>query len=333
MSSEQQPPIVEADPRGDLTLNVGNPSDDPSSSRCFLVCSRTLARISPVFDRMLYGAFAEPRGKHTAEAAWTVDLPEDPPFAFTIFVTISHGFVHKVPHSLSLDELYGLTVLTHYYDVTHILAPWASRWIASLHEPSPGSPILLAKLLWISWELGRGPLFESTARRILTEAPGSLLDPDSALHTLQMPPYIFERITAIRKQTIQAMLDVFYDLAEHLVTVDEKPRLCRHASYMGPHRCESMILGSLTFCLTRAGLWPLPEAAEVDHSISALYEIMVNLVIHDIGQPTRGDADHSSCNPRTDIMKRIKETLREMPNPVLDSHVKELDKKMAMISL
>ncbi|PNH30255.1 hypothetical protein VD0002_g7166 [Verticillium dahliae] len=246
MSSEQQPPIVEADPRGDLTLNVGNPSDDPSSSRCFLVCSRTLARISPVFDRMLYGAFAESRGKHTAEAAWTVDLPEDPPFAFTIFVTISHGFVHKVPHSLSLDEQYGLTVLTHYYDVTRILAPWASRWIASLHEPNPGSPILLAKLLWISWELGRGPLFESTARRILTEAPGSLLDPDSPLHTLQMPPDIFgkleramslldKRITAIRKQTIQAMLDVFHDLAEHLVTVNEKPRLCRHASYMGPH--------------------------------------------------------------------------------------------------
>ncbi|KAG7114510.1 hypothetical protein HYQ46_011314 [Verticillium longisporum] len=256
MSSEQQPPIVEADPRGDLKLNVGNPSDDPSSSRCFLVCSRTLARISPVFDRMLYGAFAESRGKHTADAAWTVDLPEDPPFAFNIFVTISHGFVHKVPRSLSIDELYDLTVLTHYYDVTHILAPWASRWIASLHEPNPGSPILLAKLLWISWELGRGPLFESTARRILTEAPGSLLDPDSALHTLQMPPYIFapgslldpdsplhtlqmppdifERITAIRKQTIQAMLDVFHDLAEHLVTVDEKPRLCRYASYMGP---------------------------------------------------------------------------------------------------
>lgn len=249
-----------------------------------------------------------------------------------------------MPHSLYLDELYGLTVLTHYYDVTHILAPWASRWIASLHEPNPGSPILLAKLLWISWELGRGPLFESTAQRILTEAPGSLLDPDSPLHTLQMPPDIFgkleramslldKRITAIRKQTIQAMLDVFHDLAEHLVTVNEKPRLCRHASYMGPHRCESMILGSLTFCLTRAGLWPLPEAAEVDHSISALYEIMANLVIHDIGQPTRGDADHSSCNPRTDIMKRIKETLREMPNPELDSHVKELDKKMAMISL
>lgn len=102
MSSEQQPPIVEADPRGDLTLNVGNPSDDPSSSRCFLVCSRTLARISPVFDRMLYGAFAESRGKHTAEAAWTVDLPEDPPFAFTIFVTISHGFVSQsAPFSIS----------------------------------------------------------------------------------------------------------------------------------------------------------------------------------------------------------------------------------------
>ncbi|KAM0270065.1 hypothetical protein ACHAQH_009549 [Verticillium albo-atrum] len=333
MDPETNLPLIEIDPRGDLKLKVGTANEDPSSARCFLVYSRTLARISPVFERMLYGTFVESRNKAVINATWTVHLPEDNLTAFNLFVRIAYGFLYKVLRWLSLDEIYELTVLTHYYDTTYILIPWVSTWIASLREPPPGNFILIPMLLWISWELGRRPLFESTAHRILMEAPGSILDPDSPLHTLQMPPDILERIAAIRAQTIPAMFDIFHDLTEQLVIVDEKPRLCRHASYMGPHRCESMILGSLTFCLTRAGLWPLPETAEVEESILSLYEILVNLVIHDIGQPAKGGVDHSKCNPRAHMMERIKEILGETPNPVLDGHRKELDEKVRKMQL
>lgn len=98
---------------------------------------------------------------------------------------------------------------------------------------------------------------------------------------------------------MDALLDVFRTLTNLLTVVDERPRWCRHATYMGPHRCESMILGSITFCLTRAGLWPIPdEAGDVEHSILGLYETLSNLVIHDIGQPIRGEGDHAGCNPR-----------------------------------
>lgn len=124
-------------------------------------------------------------------------------------------------------------------------------------------------------------------------------------------------------------MDVFRDLYEKLVTVDEGPRWCLHASYMGPHRCESMILGSMTFCLTRAGLWPIPETADVDDSVVMLYSTLMNLVIHDIGRPgEKGGVDHSECNPRAFLMGQIKDILAEVPSPVNDAHKKHLDRQI-----
>ncbi|KAG8407249.1 hypothetical protein J3458_020738 [Metarhizium acridum] len=56
---------------GDLRLKVGSPQqagDTICQSVEFLVCSRALARASPVFDRMLYGAFAEASHNHAGSA-------------------------------------------------------------------------------------------------------------------------------------------------------------------------------------------------------------------------------------------------------------------------
>lgn len=127
-------------------------------------------------------------------------------------------------------------------------------------------------------------------------------------------------------------MDLFRDLSEKLITVDEGERWCRHAMYMGPHRCESMILGSLTFCLTRAGLWPIPEATDVEDSVVTLYSTLMSLVIHDIGKPgEKGGADHAECNPRAFLMGRIKDILGQVPNPVNETHRKHLDRQIHML--
>ncbi|KAI1375090.1 hypothetical protein F4677DRAFT_423144 [Hypoxylon crocopeplum] len=317
-------PPIEFDRRGDLRLNVGPP--DTINHNSFLVCSHTLARISPVFDRMLYGSFAEAKPVGASSEDWVVDLPADDPVSLAIFIRIAHGHFSEVPTILTIDGLYALTTLTHYYDATQVLIPWINTWLTSVEDILRDSNDLMPKFLWITWELGRKAMFRTTARRLLTEAPASLLECYSPSQGLQMPPNIIERIMEIRIQTIQAFLDIFQDIVDKLLVVDENPRWCRHASFMGHHRCESMILGSMTFCLARAGLWPLPEAAEVEESVVELYTKLMNLVIHDIGRPSQKSAeDHSQCNPMRHLMEQIKRVINEIADPVTDAHWRHLE--------
>ncbi|KAF3803110.1 hypothetical protein GCG54_00011776 [Colletotrichum gloeosporioides] len=329
------PELTELDPRGDVVFVVGSAAAEDTPARSFRACSRTMARVSPVFDRMLNGKFTEAKpaasGSGDPAADWVVQLRDDKPDAFALFASIAHAQYRCVPRSLTIDKFYDLTVLTHYYDATPMLTPWLQGWISGIGEvPDVGSEgLLMPKLLWISWELGHKQLFESTARRMVMECQGSMIGEDAGLEELSMPPEIIERINAIRSQTIQSIMDVFRDLYEKLVTVDEGPRWCLHASYMGPHRCESMILGSMTFCLTRAGLWPIPETSDVDDSVVMLYSTLMNLVIHDIGRPgEKGGVDHSECNPRAFLMGQIKDILAEVPSPVTDAHKKHLDRQI-----
>lgn len=135
-----------------------------------------------------------------------------------------------------------------------------------------------------------------------------------------------ERICAVRNETVDALLGVMRSFIELLTVVDEGPRWCRHATFMGPHRCESMILGSMTFCLTRAGLCPVPEdAGSVEHSILGLYEAFANLVIHDIGQPVKGEGDHRGCNPQEYLVEQMKEVLARMRSPLREGDREQLD--------
>ncbi|KAI1397247.1 hypothetical protein F4819DRAFT_490701 [Hypoxylon fuscum] len=315
-------PLIEFDRHGDLKLRVGPPNGTASNS--FLVCSRALARISPVFDRMLYGSFSEAKPADSED--WVVELPEDDPASLAILIRIAHGRFSEVPKVLPIDRLYTLTTLTHYYDATEALVPWIDTWLASVDDILRDSNMLMPKLLWITWEFGRKSLFRITARRILTEAPASLLESYSPSKGLQMPPDIIERIIDIRVHTIRAFLEVFRDLVAKLLVVDENPRWCRHASYMGHHRCESMILGSMTFCLVKAGLWPLPEATEVEESSVDLYTKLMNLVIHDIGRPSpKSPEDHSECNPTEYLMGQMKRIINEVADPVTDAHWRHLE--------
>ncbi|OLN87049.1 hypothetical protein CCHL11_06489 [Colletotrichum chlorophyti] len=340
--SPPAPELTKLDPRGDVIFLVGCAFGDETPARRFRVCSRTMARVSPVFDRMLHGNFSESKpGSETHSSAsgtpgasdWVVKLPDDRPDTFMIFLSIAHGRFRGVPKVLSIDSFYELTALTHYYDATPLLAPWLHRWVSGIGEAPTSSGgegrLGLPKVLWISWVVGHKQLFEGTARRLVMESEGGLFGEESGLLDLNMPPDIIERIAEIRTQTIQSIMEIFGDLIAKLIVVDEGPRWCRHASYMGPHRCESMILGSMTFCLTRAGLWPIPEAEDVEESVLALYSTLMNLVIHDIGRPEeKGGVDHAECNPRGFLMGRIKRVLGDIPSPVGELHVEQLDRQI-----
>ncbi|KAK4496812.1 hypothetical protein PRZ48_012796 [Zasmidium cellare] len=315
-AQEETSNTVTIDPRGDLTLRTG------CSGKSLLVCSRTLLRISPVFQRMLYGFFGESTTNNSSQ--WTVNLPEDEPVAFELFLYIAHGFTQKVPHELPIDSLFNLTKLTHHYDATLLLKPWVPQWISSLREPKADDEIGMYKMLWIDLELGQRRSFGLTARRIVMES-SSLYTTEDLIGELEVFPDLIERVQRIREQTFLAMLDLIRNLTEILTTVDKKPRWCKHASYMGPHRCESMILGSIVFCMTRAGLWPIPDIENLQESVVGLYRSLMNLVIHDIGQPEKKGDDHHACNPKQFLTERLQRILAEMADPVLETNRKQLD--------
>lgn len=181
--------LLQLDMHGDLKLRVGTPQGEEEGARCFIVCSRALARASPVFEKMLYSQLTE--SIHTSRDARVLDLPEHEPKSFQLFALASHGLLQRVPRNLSLDELYDLTALTHYYDATKVLVPWAQSWMRLIGEPM--SIMSMFKILWVSWELGRRQVFETTAKRIVMKCRGSILASDSALHALHMPPGVVGR--------------------------------------------------------------------------------------------------------------------------------------------
>lgn len=319
---------IKFDPHGDVKLQVGRRED--SGQIIFTACSRTLARVSPVFERMLFGNFAESKPNTTSgKKEWIVKLPADKAVPLAVFMYISHGHLHRVPKTLPIDELYDLTTLTNYYDSTRILGPWVHTWMESVEEDIRDSRTSMVKALWVSWEFGHRDLFERIAHKMLMEADGPIGADDPTFQDLRMPPEIIERIDAIRLDTIQELLDVFQDMVDHLIVVDEKPRWCRHAQWMGHHRCESMILGSMTFCLARAGLWPLPHPEDVQVSIIGLYRKLTSLIIHDIGKAGEKPLiDHRQCNPGSFLLGQVSKIINDIERPVTEIHRKLMDEQV-----
>ena len=161
-----EPHIIYED--GDLTLIVRN--------HPFLVSSHALAVASKVLKRILFAKPAEPRqlpGAASSSEPWIVRLPEDNPEAFkSILEMIHHGFKDKqLDRHQRVASLYEITVLTHKYELPHLLREYANRWVDDICRiclPTRGREWdLLAKLLWIGWELGSQRLFKSSLRAML----------------------------------------------------------------------------------------------------------------------------------------------------------------------
>ncbi|TQV93295.1 hypothetical protein V2A60_010275 [Cordyceps javanica] len=186
---------VAVDCRGDVRLQVGcDPGTGDSDSwqyAEFLVCSRTLARASPVFDRMLYGPYMEATRRNGKDSAdWSIALPEDKPAPMQLFLNIVHAKFALVPLILSVDNLYDLAVLTNYYDATLLLLPWIEAWMASVAEISHDANVIQTKLLWICWEFGRKEDFSKIAYRMLMEEPPQSRNAPAGSDEIQAPRII-----------------------------------------------------------------------------------------------------------------------------------------------
>ncbi|KAI8204616.1 hypothetical protein K4K52_004757 [Colletotrichum sp. SAR 10_76] len=265
-------PTKRLDSKGDLYLVVGSDirAGDPST---FLVCSKALARASPVFDKMLFGPFAESRPSTESskqDSAWIVHLPGDEPAHFEVVLNILHCNFKKVAQRLSIPLLSGLAAFADKYDCIEIFRPWVNEWIPDL-EPEG---VYEEKLtLHIAWHFGCISTFEYALRAITEQSsisedgrisivPEALMkfnadgeeiaampqDLDTYLGDL-IPMEIVDQIKDHRAKSVLGMMEPFVTLHDDLANGH------RRCPIPGDQdECDSMLLGSLIRSFRRTTL-------------------------------------------------------------------------------
>jgi hypothetical protein len=169
------------DPHGDLQLIVGG------SEVLFQVCSRALARSSPVWNGMLYGQFAEGKEQQNGDL-WEVPLLEEDPDALRVILFIVHCNFEALPTKVPFDLFFRLTVLSDKYDMVAFLKGFWRRWNhwgASESQLVCMSPGQLTQRLWISHTLGDAENFHHAiivlVSRAVATAEGRLFIGDPEL--------------------------------------------------------------------------------------------------------------------------------------------------------
>ncbi|KAL9109908.1 MAG: hypothetical protein Q9227_005431 [Pyrenula ochraceoflavens] len=133
----------------------------------FVVCSRTLSRVSPVFRRMLTGVFEE---AITLRSKGAVDIPleDDDPDALLILMNLAHSRFQKIPSRLNLDSVTQIACLVDKYEMPELVKLNMKSWISDLWWPLtdelelPPRPLIEAPsllfILWVFREDERGKL-------------------------------------------------------------------------------------------------------------------------------------------------------------------------------
>ncbi|KAI1139895.1 hypothetical protein F5Y05DRAFT_380403, partial [Hypoxylon sp. FL0543] len=323
--SEQEPnvrpPKTYVDPDGDLCLHVG-----PLAAE-FVVCSKTMARSSPFWKKMLYGDFAEGKKAQpqNGEKEWIVKLPEDNVMAMKIVLSIIHGRFDQVAGYEDLiytAHLYNLCVLTDKYDMTHVLRPWAKGWSRSVHSRSEKLGLCLREKfcherLWIAWDLGDRATFEEMAKALLLNCNASV---GNTLHYVVAlePPGIYESIEQVRLDMIKTLLQPFNNIIQRLVDNDislcEKPIGAAHKG-----ECLPSMLGTAIRSLYKAGLWPIPEPAAVQCSVSDLALKLQHVEV--VGRY----GDCHVCSKSGIIKSSIGTTMLSIPSLLTEAHQRHLE--------
>lgn len=164
-SASPDPPTIYLDGDGDLWLRVT--AEKEGHTQDFVVCSRTLMRLSLVFKALLSGGFQESR---PTEGEWIVALPDDDRGALLALLNIIHGRFCIVPDKPRLEELYRILCVANKYDMTEVVCPWADKWAKVAEEAqrdkTGGNPAMLA---FVAWELGHQELYSKMAYKFLGE--------------------------------------------------------------------------------------------------------------------------------------------------------------------
>lgn len=296
------------DEDGDLKLVVG------ANRREFVICSRSIARASRVFKRMLFGGFRESRPTAEISTPWVVDLPEDDPEAAGLLLCIAHSRFENTPASLTLAELHSLLVFSEKYDMTRLIRPWVQAWV-----PQPmvwQDSADYGTMIGIAWELGVQDAFLDIVKRMVVEcrvdANGQLVGDDQMpIEKLAMPLIPNGYFEAIANHRLILLNEIFKRLRDVIMQLQlsiptNSAHYCTYPDAR-PDACHAMILGSIVSGLGLLELNIIFQSEEegplylpsINHLISVVTAISV-VYIADI---------HEDCNPLPKLLEGYRELL------------------------
>lgn len=128
---------------GDLILVVGQ------EKREFMVCSRTLRRASPVFDKLYNNRFQGDDGNMRLNLTRIGMIP------MHLILLVIHGAPMKVQEKMGdPDLLHDVLVVTHHFEMTKCLAPIALKWLRRTYNKEPTQFRDIAVQMWITHQMG-----------------------------------------------------------------------------------------------------------------------------------------------------------------------------------
>lgn len=195
----------------------------------------------------------------------TVDLTADPAFGLTTLFTIAHFQFSKLPQSLTSSQLHDLVRISHKYQTFPLLTPFLKPWLSTVDitasEEDQEQALVTASLLghaaWVSQLLAR------VAHTTTLAADGTTLLTASGQPWSEqaVPAELVEQLASARLQAIERIIIAVSNPVNKLLNPDGETRFC-HAS-ADVEECEQLQLGSAIMGLTKARLWPAPEAGRV----------------------------------------------------------------------
>ncbi|KAM0343307.1 hypothetical protein ACHAPU_008628 [Fusarium lateritium] len=244
MSIEPKKPTICFDPNGDLILTIGS-----CPGRDMLVDSRALGRASPNLRHIL-----SCDGKEDTNG-WTLKLPEDDSLPFVILLNLIHTRFEKVPSHVTLDQLYGICVLTQKYNIPEVLRPVAERWYKAIGRPYEGEYDVFFKRAFVAWELGFAEDLSEMVGHVVLNCS---LDQEGHLVIGKQKErlshfYAFQRIPVLDciEQHRELALDTCWEecqkLSDQIMKCSIKGTMC-HASHSREDIC--LVLGKM---LSKAG--------------------------------------------------------------------------------
>ncbi|KAI0418622.1 hypothetical protein F5X98DRAFT_337689 [Xylaria grammica] len=322
------PPQSWLDPKGDLCIDVGT-----FPAKSFIVCSRTLARTSPFWDKMLYGEFRESKPcPEDGNLEWTVKLPEDNTTAMGLLLNIVHGRFDVVPSyedPIYIRDLYDISVVTDKYDMAHVLKPWAKGWLRSTlcSTELTGESLreqYCHERLWISWALGDKAHFEEIAKILLLTSCGSVRNTNSLRCAgVLEPPDIYDIVEQTRLSTIKALLTPFHNTIEGLIMNDTA--LCKKSNKKSyADVCLPSMLGTGIQSLHSMGLWPIPQPAEIPWSVLILSDKLKAVKIESKGYPNTELGRAHKCTQMPVLQAEIEKVLKSIPSLLTEQHERHL---------
>jgi hypothetical protein len=135
----------------------------------FKVSSLNVASASSVWSRMLFGPSCD--NSSSKPEPVVIEVDDDGPALRTLMNIIHYKF-NEVPAQPNLDELWNITQLTSKYKCTHLIYPWASKWISAFSNfvTDDECPSNNHKAAWVAWELGDVKLLKDMSDSMIAHA-------------------------------------------------------------------------------------------------------------------------------------------------------------------